>query len=440
MAGIFKAYDIRGIYGETLTDALMRDIGRAFVTFTGARRVVVGRDIRPHSDPLFRALADGITTQGSDVIDVGVCSSPISYFANATLNADASVMITASHNPVQWNGAKLCRDQAVPISGDTGIADIERIVAQGSFGPPADVSGTVTAADVVPAYCARVRELADLARPVRIAADMANGMGAVEARALDGILDVDAIYAELGAGFPHEANPLVPETLKDLQKKVRGGDYDFGVAFDGDADRVGFVDEHGDVVPMDMVTGLIARDLLVKTKGAVLYDLRSSRSVREVIIECGGRPIMCRVGHAFIKKQMRDHDAIFAGELSGHYYFRENHFTESTAMAIVCIANILSRSTAPLSELVAPLKRYWASGEVNSEVTDVDRVLDQLKERYSDGDIRTIDGLSVEYADWWFNVRPSNTEPLLRLNLEARTQADMERRRDEVLALIRKDS
>jgi phosphomannomutase len=440
MAGIFKAYDIRGIYGDTLTDELMYDIGRAFITFTGARTVVIGRDIRPHSVPLFKALAGSITTQGADVIDLGLCSSPLCYFANGKLGADAGIMITASHNPPEWNGAKLCRAEAIPISGATGILDIERIVDEGSYAPAADVPGTVTQVDAWPDYIQHVRKMADVRRPVRIAADMANAMGIMEAKALEGILEVDALYADMDGSFPnHEANPLKAETMASLQKKVRAGNYDFGVAFDGDADRAGFVDEKGNIVSMDMMTALIAQDILAREKGVIFYDLRSSWSVREVITECGGKPMMSRVGHAFIKQQMRDNNAIFAGELSGHYYFRDNYFTESTAMAILSVANIVSNSGKSLSELVEPLCRYASSGEINSRVPDPQHVLEQIKQRYADGKLITLDGVSVEYEDWWFNVRTSNTEPLIRLNLEARTQPDMERRRDELLALIRAD-
>ena len=440
MAGIFKAYDIRGVYGDTLTDELMSKIGRAFITFTGARKVVIGRDIRPHSVHLFEALAHSLTAQGADVIDLGLCSSPLCYFANAKLGADAGIMITASHNPAEWNGVKLCRGEAIPISGATGIRDIERIVTEEAYAPLSEVPGTVSREDAWPDYIQHVRKMADLKRPVRIAADMANGMGVLEARALEGLLEIDALYAEMDGSFPnHEANPLKVETMASLQEKVRGGDYDFGVAFDGDADRAGFVDENGEIVSMDMMTALMAQDILAHQKGVVFYDLRSSWAVREVITECGGTPMMSRVGHAFIKQQMRDNNALFAGELSGHYYFRDNYFTESTAMAILAVANILTNSGKPLSELIAPLRRYATSGEINSRVPDSDHVLEQIKERYTDGNLITLDGVSVEYGDWWFNVRASNTEPLIRLNLEARTQPDMERRRDELLALIRAD-
>jgi phosphomannomutase len=438
MASIFKAYDIRGIYGDTITDETAFKIGRAFATFLKCEKVVVGRDMRPHSMPLFQALARGLCKQGADVVDIGLCSTPMSYFANGRLKADASVMITASHNPAEWNGMKLCRGGAVPISGDSGIQDVERIVAAEAYDPPAGTPGTVKQHDIFPEYRDHVRKLADLKRPIKIAADMANAMGIMEARAIEEAITIDPLFNDFDGTFPnHEANPLKAETLVPLQEKIRSGDYDFGVAFDGDGDRAGFVDERGVIIPMDLLTALVARDLLQKEKGVVLYDLRSSWSVREVIAENGGTPMMSRVGHAFIKQQMREANALFAGELSGHYYFRDNYSTESSAMATLCVANIVSRSDRPLSELVAPLRRYHASGEINSEVRDKDEVLERLRRKYADGELLELDGVTVEYEDWWFNVRPSNTEPLIRLNLEAKTPDLMKARRDEVLAEIR---
>jgi len=438
MAGIFKAYDIRGIYNETITDDLVFQIGRAFATFLNPKKVVVGRDMRPHSKPLFDALARGLNLQGVHVIDIGLCSTPMCYHACGRLEADASIMITASHNPGEWNGVKLTRAQAVPISGATGIVDIEKIVTDKSFAPPSTRPGTVTDHDIMPDYKELVARFAKLQRPIRIAADMANAMGSVEAKTLEGILDVDPMFEEMDGTFPnHEANPLKTETLVDLQRKVRAGECDFGTAFDGDADRAGFVDEKGNVVPMDMITALIAQDMLSKEKAVIFYDLRSSWAVKEVITENGGTPMMSRVGHAFIKQQMRDHKALFAGELSGHYYFRDNYYTESSAMAVLSVANIVSQSSKPLSDLVAPLQRYHASGEINSEVDDPKAVLTMITNDYTDGRVIKLDGISVEYDDWWFNVRISNTEPLVRLNLEAGTKEKMESKRDELLAKIR---
>ena len=440
MAGIFKAYDIRGIYGTDLTEDTAYRIGRAFVTFLGptCKKVAIGRDIRPHSEPLFAALAQGITEQGADVIDLGWCSTPMSYHANGKLNTDASVMITASHNTAEWNGFKLCRRQAVPISGTTGIADIERIVNTGAFASPATHPGTVTTTDILPDYKAHVASFNHTDGKVRIAADMANGMGIWEAKTLAGVLEIDTLFAEPDGTFPnHEANPLHTETLKPLQEHIRRGNYAFGVAFDGDADRVGFVDETGEIIPMDLITALIAKDILATRPGVIFYDLRSSWAVKETILAAGGTPMMSRVGHSFIKQQMRDHDALFAGELSGHYYFKDNYTAESAALAVLSLANIVSRTRKPLSELIAPLRVYCDSGEVNSRVSgDPQAILAQIKATYTDGQMFELDGISVEYTDWWFNVRCSNTEPLVRLNVEAKTRAQMEQKRDELLAHI----
>jgi phosphomannomutase len=438
MESIFKAYDIRGIYGQTLTDEMAERIGRAYATFLKPKKVVVGMDMRPHSRPLFEALARGLTRQGCDVIDIGLCSTPMTYFANGSLGADGSIMITASHNPGEWNGFKPCRAQAVPISGATGLLDLEKIVTSGSYAPAAAKPGTVSAYDIVPAYVRHVQSHVRPAGKPRLAIDFANGMGILEARALEGLVEIDPLFDTLDGTFPsHEANPLKTETLEALQARIRGGHYAFGVAFDGDADRAGFVDEKGAVVPMDIITALVAQSVLQKQKGIIFYDLRSSWSVKEVIEESGGTARMCRVGHAFIKQQMRDAGALFAGELSGHYYFKDNYYTESAAMAILSVADIVTRAGKPLSELVRPIQRYAASGEINSEVHDTAKVLKAVKSRYSDGRLIDLDGVSVEYADWWFNVRCSNTEPLIRLNLEAKTRPLMEKKRDELLALIR---
>ena len=441
--GIFKAYDIRGIYGQDLTEDIFYKIARAYAKFLGGKKVVVARDCRVHSQPLFEAFARGLTDVGVDVIDIGLASTPMSYFANGTLGADGSVMITASHNTKEWNGCKLCRANAVPISGATGIKDIERMVAEGDLGEDAAVKGKVTQADVKAAYAAHVKTFAHLARPLHLALDFANGMGIAESAAFAGTdLSYDALYGEYDGDFPnHDANPLHVETLKDLQALIRAnpGKYAFGVAYDGDADRAGFVDEKGDVIPMDFTTALIAQDMLASNPGAAcFYDLRSTKMCAETIAAAGGKPMMSRVGHSFIKQQMRENDAIFAGELSGHYYFKANFTAESSAMATFALANIVSKSEKPLSELVAPLRKYFQSGEINSKVADAAAVLAKIKQDYPD--FFELDGVSVDRWDaegWWFNVRMSNTEPLVRLNLEAKTRELMEAKRDAMLALIR---
>ena len=446
---IFKAYDIRGIYGKDLDGGIFYRIARAYAQFAGVRggKVVVARDCRVSSDELFEAFSKGLVDEGVDVVDIGLASTPMSYFANGHLGASGSVMITASHNTKEWNGCKLCRAGAVPISGATGIKDIERMVADGVGGEPPWGIGSVTKVDVSEAYAAHVRKFAHLKRPLRLALDFANGMGIAESAALaDPMLSYDALYGEYDGQFPnHDANPLHAETLKDLQALVRAnpGKYAFGVAYDGDADRAGFIDERGEIIPMDFVTALISRDLLASAPGAAcFYDLRSSRVCEEVISAAGGRPMMSRVGHSFIKEQMRANDAIFAGELSGHYYFKANFTAESSAMATYALANIVSASDAPLSELVAPLRKYFQSGEINTRTTTPPaEVLARIRDGYaSKARVFELDGVSVDAWDsegWWANVRMSNTEPLVRLNLEGKTAEIMEAKRDEFLAQIR---
>ena len=437
MAGIFKAYDIRGIYPTDLNADIAKKIGRAYVEFTGAKKVVVARDMRPHSVVLFEALAAGITEQGADVIDIGLASTPISYHANGILKADSSIMITASHNPGEWNGFKLCRADAVPISGATGIADIERLVSADSWSPAAR-KGTVSTYDAAQDYAKFLRDHVKFTRKFKIVVDYANAMGLYEIAGITDLFDIIPMYDTLDGSFPnHEANPLDTETLDAIRAKVIEVGADFGAAFDGDADRCGFIDNKGEIIPMDIFTALIAQDILADGAATILYDLRSSWAVRECIEENGGTAVMSRVGHAFIKAQMREFGAVFAGELSGHYYFKENFTAESQGLALIKLANLLAAAGKPLDELVAPLRRYAFSGEINSKVTDVKRVLDRIHADYADGTIFELDGVSVEYPDWHFNVRASNTEPLVRLICEAKTQEMMEAKRDELLKLIR---
>jgi phosphomannomutase len=436
MAGIFKAYDIRGIYGKELDEATAEKIGRAFVTFLGAKKVVIGRDMRPHSVPLFKALAKGITEQGCDVIDIGLCSTPMSYHANGKLDADGSIMITASHNTAEWNGFKLCRKQAVPISGATGIADVEAMVAANDF-PKSAQKGSISSYDIAPEYAQFLRSHAKMGKKLKIVVDYANAMGSYESAGVEDLFEIIPLYKELDGTFPnHEANPLHTATLDALRKKVVETGAAFGAGFDGDADRCGFVDDKGEIIPMDLFTALIAQDILSEGRGTltILYDLRSSWSVKECIQANGGRAVMSRVGHAFIKAQMRELGAVFAGELSGHYYFQENFVAESQGLALVKLANLVCKKGVPLSKLVEPLKKYHASGEINSKVADVPSVLAKIKDRYSDGHMFELDGISVEYSDWWFNVRASNTEPLLRLIVEAKEKATMEEKRDALLS------
>ena len=446
--GIFKAYDIRGIYGQDLDEKIFYKIARAYVRFAKVKKVVVARDCRKSSDSLFAAFTKGLNDEGADVLDVGLASTPMSYFANATLKADGSVMITASHNTKEWNGCKLCKANAVPISGATGIKDIEAIVAAMPDGEPPAGTGTIEKVDIAAAYGEHVRKFAHLVRPVHVAMDFANGMGIAESVAFKGqdMLTHDDLYGEYDGEFPHHAaNPLEHETLDDIRALIKAnpGKYAFGVAYDGDADRAGFIDEKGEIIPMDFITALISQDLLKSNPGAVcFYDLRSTKMVEETILASGGKPMMSRVGHSFIKEQMRQNDAIFAGELSGHYYFKANSTAESSSMATYALANIVSASDKPLSELIAPLKKYSQSGEINTKtVTPPAEILKKIKELYAaKAKVFELDGVSVdawETEGYWANVRMSNTEPLVRLNLEGKTPEIMEKKRDEFLAIIR---
>ena len=446
--GIFKAYDIRGIYNDDLDEEIFYKIARAYAQFIGAKgkSVVVGRDCRESSDSLFAAFSEGLVDEGVKVLDIGLCSTPMSYYANGSLGAFGSVMITASHNTKEWNGCKLCRAAAVPISGATGIKDIEKIVAGMTGAEESVPGGEIVKVDISESYAEHIRRSARLKRPVHIAIDFANAMGIAEAVAFRNTgLSYDALYDEYDGNFPnHDANPLHAETLGDLQKFMRDnpGKYAFGSAFDGDADRAGFLDENGEIIPMDFITALISKDLLAEEKGAVcFYDLRSSKVCNEMIVECGGKPMMSRVGHSFIKEQMRQNNAIFAGELSGHYYFKRNFTAESSSMAVLALANIVSSSQLPLSELVKPLRKYFQSGEINSKtIRPPAEVLKSIKDGFSSSfDILELDGITVdawEKEGWWANVRMSNTEPLVRLNLEGKTQSLMIEKRDMFLKMI----
>ena len=437
MSGIFKAYDIRGIYPTEINADVAEAIGRAYIEFTGAKKVAVGRDMRPHSLPLFEGLSRGMLAQGADVIDLGLVSTPMSYFANGTLKVDGSVMITASHNPGEWNGFKLCLANAVPISGATGIMEIQKIAEAKSW-RKVDQPGTLSTYDIAPEYGKFLRSFAQMDRKLKVVVDYANAMGLYEIAGITDLYDIVPLYDTLDGTFPnHEANPLHIETLDAIRAKVREVGADFGAAFDGDADRCGFIDDQGEVIPMDLFTALIAQDILSRGPATILYDLRSSRAVPECIEANGGKAIRSRVGHAFIKAQMRENDAVFAGEFSGHYYFKQNFTAESQGLAMIMLSNLICKKNKPVHELVQPLRKYFSSGEINSKVADVKPILDTIRARYADGNMFELDGISSEYPRWWFNVRSSNTEPLLRLIVEADTRELMEEKRDELLKIIR---
>ena len=444
LSGIFKAYDIRGVYPAELDEEVARRIGGGFARFVGTGRIAVGRDMRTSSPGLARAFAEGAAAAGCDVVDLGLLSTDGLYFASGLLEVPAA-MFTASHNPARYNGIKLCREQAAPIGSDSGMAEI-RAFAEGDEPPAAETPGTITTQDVLEDYathCRRFVEL-DFLKPLKIAIDAGNGMAGrtVPIVFRDLPFEIVPLYFELDGTFPnHPANPIELENLVDLQRVVLDEGCVAGLAFDGDADRVFLIDEKAQPVSGSLTTAMVAERLLKKNPGeTVLYNLICSWTVPEVIEENGGRPVRTRVGHSFIKAVMKETGAIFGGEHSGHYYFRDNFRADSGMIAALLVLEALSEAEAPLSELLVPFQRYSASGEINSEVADQLGTIEKLAATYAEGKQDRTDGLTVEFEDWWFNCRASNTEPLLRLNLEARTTELMEERRDEVLALIRQEA
>lgn len=440
---IFKAYDIRGIYPTDIDEDTIYKIGRAAVTELNAKVLAVGRDARESGPSLYTALTNGIIDAGCDVIDLGMITTPMLYFASHHLAVDGAIAVTASHNPGEYNGVKICRKNAVPVGSASGLNNIRDAVAANEF-PSVENQGIVSHHDIKPKYYEFFCTFAHFGnKKFKIVVDCANTMGVLELlfykKYFPDNFDIIELYCDLSNAYnAHEANPLNTETLKELQEKVVAKHADLGIAYDGDADRIGFIDEKGIVIPMDLTTGLIAKVLLKSNHGAtILYDLRSSRAVKEVIEENGGIAHECRVGHAFIKEQMADENALFAGELSGHYYFQANKNGEVSTLAAFTLLNLMSETGKKISDLVSDLRRYAHSGEINSEVHDKDTIIKKLKEKYADGVITELDGVKVDYPDWWFNVRASNTEPVLRLNCEAKTQDLMEQKRDELLAIIR---
>jgi len=439
---IFKAYDIRGLYPEEINKETAYNIGRALVAHTGAKKVAVGIDMRPSSIELEEAVISGITDQGASVIKINLAPTPMVYFASWKLDVDAAVAITASHNPSQYNGMKFAKRGALPIGEGNGMEEIRDMVIKGNF-PEGSGKGNVEEnTELKEEYINYIAGFfkSGLGKK-KIVIDFANGMGIFDKSVYEKFpddIESSYLYDNYDGTFPnHEANPLKTETLQALQKKVLEEKADLGISYDGDADRIGFVDENGKVVPMDFVIALITKEILKKYPGGlILMDLRSSNAVREVIEEAGGKVHNCRVGHSLIKRQMRTEGAIFAGELSGHYFFEENSKAEMTTLAAMTILNLMNETGKKMSELTSDLQRYYHSGEINSDVEDKKGTMDKLKEIYKDGKIDELDGVRIDFSDWWFNVRPSNTEPKLRMNLEAKTKKLMEEKRDEVLGII----
>jgi phosphomannomutase len=441
MAGIFKAYDVRGTVPDQLNEDLAEKVGRAVALHLAAKRIVVGRDMRESGVGLSKALIRGITSTGCDVVDVGIVSTPMQYFACGHIGGDGGVQVTASHNPAQYNGFKISGRGVVPVGSDSGLADIEKMARAGVPAPAGVTPGRVETRDVSDAYSKKITSmLPPGGRRLKVAVDCGNGMGGLEVKHVLSKLPIDMIglYLEPDGSFPnHEANPLNPANMRDLIALVRREKCDLGIAFDGDADRACFCDETGAIVGNDIVTALLANDLVKPEKGAhVVYDLRSSRVVPQTISALGGVPVRERVGHAFMKATLRRFAGPYGGELSGHFYFRDLWYTDSGIYAAGLVLGQVARSGVPFSKMLAPLRRYPTTGEVNFEVADKDALIDKIAGAFADAKQDRLDGITIEYPSWWCNVRKSNTEPLLRLGMEADDAATYAKVNARLLAIL----
>jgi phosphomannomutase len=444
---IFKAYDVRGLYPSEVNEDAARQIGRGFVAYLQAKRIAVSRDMRVSSPSMAAAFIEGARAQGADVVDYGMMGTDMMYYAVARDGLDGGAQITASHNPKEYNGIKMVRREAFPLSGDEGLSEIRAMIAADSIPAPARRRGAVTTKNALDEYVDHVMSFIDpsIVRPFNVVLDAGSGMGGLVAPRLFDRLPcrTTRLCFEIDGHFPnHEANPLIAENRLDIVARVIAEQADVGIAWDGDADRCFFIDGTGDFVSGDFITALLAEAFLLKHPGAgIIYDLRASYAVKDIVGRYGGTAMMNRVGHAFFKRRMRETNAIFGGEVTGHYYFRDNFYADNGFIPAILILELMSKKGQPLRDLLQPLaSRYFISGEINTTVpsmTLVPEKLDQIAARYSDGHQYELDGLSVEYPDWHFNVRPSNTEPLLRLNLEATTPELMAQKRDEVVGLIR---
>jgi phosphomannomutase len=440
---VFKAYDVRGLYPEELDEEGADAVGRAYVEQFKPKRIAVGRDMRIHAPAMQRATIEGAADGGADVVDVGTVGTEMVYFAVDALGLDGGIMVTASHNPKEYTGMKIVRRGALPVGGESGLFDVRDRALKG-FG---DVRrrGKIEPVDIWPGFVERVLSFVDISaiKPLRVVIDAANGMAGAMLPPILERLPIDAVrcFFEPDGTFPnHEPNPLLPENREFIIRKTMQETADLGVAYDGDADRCFFVDDTRDFVPGDFITALLAESILDKVPGGkVIYDLRASWAVPETIERAGGVPLINRVGHAYIKHRMRQDDAVFGGEVSAHYYFRDFSQADSGTVPFLLMLELISKKGQKLSEILEPYRsRYFITGEINTPVADVAVALRDLEERFGpEGSVSHLDGVSVESGDWHFNVRPSNTEPLLRLNLEARSQELMERKRDEVLEVIR---
>jgi phosphomannomutase len=442
LAKIFKAYDVRGVVPDELDEPIAEAVGAAFVEETGAESVVVAHDMRESSGPLADAFIRGARSRGAGVVHAGLGSTDLLYYASGSLGLPG-VMFPASHNPARYNGMKMCRAGAVPIGGDTGLTEIRDRAAE-LIGTPMAPTGSLIEKDLLQGYAEHLRTLVDLSanRPLKVVVDAGNGMGGHTVPAVFGGLPIELtpLFFELDGSFPnHEANPLEPANLIDLQKAVIEAGADVGLAFDGDADRCWVVDERGESVSPSAITALVAARELAKHPGAtIIHNLITSRGVPELVREHGGDPVRTRVGHSFIKAEMARTGAVFGGEHSAHYYFRDFWFADSGMLAAMHVLAALGEQERPLSQVVAAYSRYHATGEINSTVADQDEALRRVRAAFAGrGEVNDLDGLTVSAPDWWFNLRASNTEPLLRLNAEAADETTMTAVRDEVLGLLR---
>jgi phosphomannomutase len=443
MAGIFEAYDIRGLYPEEINADIVKKIGFAFAQFLGKGQIVIGHDMREASLGLSSAFAEGATSFGTDVVDVGLSTTPMLYYAIVDGGYDGGAMITASHLPSQYNGIKLCREKAIPLSGEAGLPEVEELTGQIGELPPEQ--GDYTRIDFLGHYVDKLTEFMEHPKPLKIVVDAGNGMGGLDTPRLFGRLpeyEFIPMYMEADGHFPnHVPNPVLPSTTEELQERVVAEQADLGIAFDGDCDRCGFVDENGERISADLIIAVLAEYFLQKEPGAtILYDLRASRAVPERIAELGGKPVKTRVGHSFIKRKMREENAIFAGELSGHYYYRELGFIDSGILSMISMLNLLALKETPISQLVQPLSKYAQSGEINIQVSDKQKLLEVVEAAYSGGKQEHLDGLTVEYASWWFNLRESHTESVVRLVMEANNEATLQREQRKLLELINKNT
>jgi phosphomannomutase len=442
-AGLFKSYDVRGIYPAELNDDIAYGIGRCFVPLLNAKRVVVGRDMRPSGENLYEAFARGVTDAGADVTYIGMVSTDALYFAVGKYGFDGGVMITASHNPAQYNGMKFTRERAEAMSLDTGLSDIRDRLMRNDLPPKAAKPGTISQRSILDDFAEHCLSFIDPTKikPFKIAIDAGNGMAGETVPYVFKHLPCEVIplFFELDGTFPnHPASPIEPENMADLQAAVKKHGCDLGVAFDGDADRMFIVDEKAELIDGSTVTALVALNTLKKHPGArILYNLICSRSVPELVEKAGGIPVRSQVGHSIIKKVMRDEDIEFGGEHSGHFYFKENWYADSGMIALMQCLEVFSEADKPVSAVIAPIDTRFRSGEINSTVKDIPAKLQELQNHYSDAQIDHLDGITIAYPHWWMNVRASNTEPLIRLNVEGDTRELMETHRDEALAIIR---